>query len=204
MSNRLIVVLGAGGHASVVISTVEALGLEIAAVLDDQPRLWGSTVLGHTVVGPISALSGYPNTECVLGIGANASRRALAQQLSRDWAQLTHPTAFVHPTALLGEGTVVFANVAIQPNTTIGDHAIINTGATVDHDCRIGDFVHIAPGAHLAGDVSIGAGCLIGIGANVLPGTIIGDGAVIGAGSVIIRNVPSHMTVAGNPARQIR
>ena len=37
-----------------------------------------------------------------------------------------------------------------------------------------------------------------------LPLTIVGNGAVIGAGSIVTKDVPAYMIVAGNPARQIR
>ena len=44
----------------------------------------------------------------------------------------------------------------------------------------------------------------IGAGAVVLPGRHIGAGAVVGAGSVVIHDVPEGLTVAGNPAREIK
>ena len=44
----------------------------------------------------------------------------------------------------------------------------------------------------------------IGAGAVVLPGRHIGAGAVVGAGSVVIHDVPEGVTVAGNPAREIK
>ena len=47
-------------------------------------------------------------------------------------------------------------------------------------------------------DVFIGMNCLI------LKGVTIGCGSVIGAGSVVTSNIPSHVIVAGNPARIIR
>ena len=44
----------------------------------------------------------------------------------------------------------------------------------------------------------------IGVGAIILPGVTIGEGAVVGAGSVVTKDVPDYMMVAGNPARIIK
>lgn len=52
--------------------------------------------------------------------------------------------------------------------------------------------------------VELGHDCWIGHGAIVLPGIRIGNGAVVGAGSVVTKDVPDFMIVAGNPARPIR
>jgi len=49
--------------------------------------------------------------------------------------------------------------------------------------------------------VHIGDGVWIGTGAIVLGGVRIGDGAVVAAGSVVTKDVPSDVVVAGNPAR---
>ena len=47
-------------------------------------------------------------------------------------------------------------------------------------------------------DVFIGMNCLI------LKGVTIGEGSVVGAGSVVTRDVPSRVIVAGNPAIIVR
>ena len=41
----------------------------------------------------------------------------------------------------------------------------------------------------------------IGSSAVILPGLTIGEGAIVGAGSVVTRDVPPNVTVAGNPAK---
>ncbi len=43
----------------------------------------------------------------------------------------------------------------------------------------------------------------IGSGAIILPGITIGENSIIGAGSVVTKNVPANVTVAGNPAKLI-
>lgn len=50
--------------------------------------------------------------------------------------------------------------------------------------------------------ITIGANVWIGGGAIILPGIAIGDDAIVGAGSIVTRDVPAGVTVAGNPARE--
>jgi serine O-acetyltransferase len=44
-------------------------------------------------------------------------------------------------------------------------------------------------------------GVMIGAGAKVLGNILIGEGAKVGAGSVVLSDVPAHVTVAGIPAK---
>ena len=46
-------------------------------------------------------------------------------------------------------------------------------------------------------------GASIGANATIVCGTTIGGQAFVGAGSVVIRDVPAHALVVGNPARRI-
>jgi serine O-acetyltransferase len=41
---------------------------------------------------------------------------------------------------------------------------------------------------------------LIGASASIIGNIEIGEGAKVGAGSVVMKNVPAHVTVAGVPA----
>jgi acetyltransferase-like isoleucine patch superfamily enzyme len=52
--------------------------------------------------------------------------------------------------------------------------------------------------------VKIGDHVWIGSRATILKGVTIGDGAVIAAGSVVVRDVPPHSVVAGNPAKVVK
>ena len=196
-----IAVIGAGGHAKVVVATLSATGRFEAALFDDDQSKWGSNVLDVPVRGSINTIVEAKYDSGLIAIGNNAKRKENAGTVEIDWITLTHPSAYVHPSVKLGEGTVVFAGAVIQPEAVIGDHVIVNTGATIDHDCRIGDFAHIAPGASLAGGVVVGEGALIGIGSSVIPGIKIGSWATLGAGAVAVRDIPDKAVAVGVPAR---
>jgi sugar O-acyltransferase (sialic acid O-acetyltransferase NeuD family) len=196
-----IAVLGSGGHAKVVIATLQAAGHDVAAVFDDDPATWGALVLGVAVAGPIAALLPERFESGVVAVGDNAARRDLAGRVGLRWLTPIHPAAWVDPSARIGPGTVVGAGAVIQPEAVVGAHAIINTRAIVEHDCAVGNFAHLAPGACLAGGVRVGEGTLVGIGAAVIPGCRIGSWSIVGAGAVVVRDLPDGVVAVGVPAR---
>lgn len=53
-------------------------------------------------------------------------------------------------------------------------------------------------------DTRIGARCFIGAHSIILPGVTIGDGVIVGAGSVVTKDAPPNVVIAGNPARVLR
>lgn len=201
-----VAVVGAGGHAKVVIATMRARGLEVAAVYDDSPELAGTTVAGVPVRGPVARMARDGIERAVLAVGDNRSRRRLAQTLGTalpgcSFPVVVHPSATVHESVELGEGTLVFAGCVVQPDSSLGRFVILNTAATVDHDCAVGDFAHLAPGSRLAGNVALGEGVFLGIGASVLPGRQVGDWSMVGAGGVVVRDIAPGAVAVGVPAR---
>jgi UDP-perosamine 4-acetyltransferase len=194
-----IIVVGSGGHAKVVIATIRAVGGDVAAVCDDDESRWGKTLLGVPVTGPISSeLIG--KSPAILAIGDNGVRQTLSMRIETEWVTACHPDAVVHPSVVIGCGTVVFAGAVIQPDTVIGSHCIVNTSASIDHDCSLGDYVHVAPGVVLCGGVNVGDGALLGVGAKVAPLVRVGDWSTVGAGAVCIEDVENRATVIGVPA----
>ncbi len=201
---REVCVIGGGGHAKVVIRTLQESGFSVEAVFDDSPQKWGTSVFGVPVVGPVSEIGRRGRVPAVIAVGDNPTRHAMARQLDLEWIRVVHPRAVVDSTARIGRGTVVFAGAVIQPDAVLGEHVIVNTGASIDHDCRIADFVHIAPGAHLAGKVSVGEGALVGTGAAVIHCRQIGAWSTIGAGAVVVKDIPAQTVATGVPARPTR
>ena len=198
-----VVVVGAGGHAKVVVSLLQSLDVHVAGIVDDDPQKRGVKILGVEVMGAIDPASQVAD-QGVLAIGSNEVRQRLALDLSLDWGVFVHPTAWVHPTVELGPGTVIFSGAIVQPDTWIGSHAIVNTGACVDHDCRVGDFSHLAPGVSLAGGVTVGQGTLMGIGSCASPGVEIGDWVTVGAGAAVVRDLAAGVTAVGVPATPLQ
>lgn len=208
MSIRIIV-LGAGGHAKVLIDSLLASSAVIAGIVDPDPALAGTTILGVPVLGGDDVFGEFPPSEVRLvnglgSVGLPVKRQQLFErfkELGHSFASVVHPSAVVAPDVEIGEGAQIMAGVVIQPGCRIGANVIINTRASVDHDCVIGDHVHIAPGVTLSGGVVIGKDAHIGTGATLIQGVTIGYGSIIGAGSVVIKDVPTGVTVVGVPGR---
>lgn len=201
MSGQPFVVCGAGGHAKVVIACVEAAGGDVVGVLDDDPDMVGRLILGRRVMGPIRQDLLPSGVLPIIGIGSNTGRREIAARLRGPFGRAVHPSAVVHSSVDLGEGTVVMAGVVVQPECRIGRHVILNTMASVDHDGVIGDFAHVAPGCHLSGQVTLGDGVLMGVGSAAMPGAIVGAWSIAGAGATVIGRLPAGVTAVGTPAK---
>lgn len=200
--NKDLLILGAGGHAKVVIETARRCGYQPVAVYDDDESLIGTNVSGVPVLGKIRDLSDDCSGQAIIAIGSNRVRKMIAQRLKNlVWPVLLHPTAYICSTAIIGSGTVVFAGAVIQPDVVIGRHAIVNTGGNVDHDCVLEDYVHICPGCSLAGAAKIGEGTMLGTGSSVIPLKLIGAWSTIGAGAAVVSDIPPGVTAVGVPAR---
>ncbi|NTY01067.1 NeuD/PglB/VioB family sugar acetyltransferase [Deinococcus sp. JMULE3] len=195
-------VIGAGGHAKVLVALARAAGERVVGVWDDRGE---GEVLGAAVLGRVEDLPDRVGVRAVVAVGSNAARLRLAGLFRNvSWAALVHPAAWVAPGARLGPGCVVMAGAVVQPDACLGAQVIVNTLAGVDHDGLLEDGVHVAPGTRLAGNVTLREGAFLGVGAACVPGVTVGAWATVGAGAVVTRDVPPGVTVVGVPARLIR
>ncbi|QNR97802.1 acetyltransferase [Stenotrophomonas sp. 169] len=202
-----VAVVGAGGHAKVIIDLLRAGGHEVIACLDEGRE--GQQVNGVPVLGRedkvLPELIRNGVDALFIALGDNRLRRKVAANLAGFGLPMINAigrSAVLSPSAVLGQGCAVMEGAVINADAVIGDFAIINTNASVDHDCVIGAYSHIAPGSALAGTVEVGSAAFLGVGARVTPGVTIAADAVVGAGAVVVRNIDSPGTWVGVPARQ--
>ena len=203
--SRSIIVLGAGGHAKVVIEILQHAGEQVDYCVAS--GTFNSRCLSVEVLAGDEQLAGLFNRgyrRVLPAVGDNAARLRLAAEVQRlgfELASAVSPQAVISRSAKRGHGITIMPGAIVNADVTIGDLAIINTGATVDHDCQIGIGAHVAPNCTLAGGVTVGRAAFIGAGSVVIPGVVIGEKALIGAGGVVVRDVPASVVAFGNPAR---
>jgi UDP-perosamine 4-acetyltransferase len=205
-----VIVIGAGGHAKVLIDALLAIGIEVLGATDMDPVRLDSSIGGLRVLGDDNILVRYAPqaVRLVNGLGSVAvttARQRIYEKykgLGYSFETIVHPSAVVSKDVELSEGVQVMAGAIIQAGSRVGQNTIINTGATIDHDCEIGAHVHLAPGAILSGNVKVGSGSHIGTGAIVIQNVRVGRNDIIGAGSVVVENIADDRKVIGVPARE--
>ena len=110
----------------------------------------------------------------------------------------------------------------IKMGMKVGKNVWGLSGCTIDHSAcwliEIGDNVVFAPQVYLlvhdtstkkivgytrVAKLKIGNNCFIGARAFIMPGVKIGENSIVGSNSVVTKDVPANVLVAGNPAKII-
>lgn len=206
-TSRPYIIIGGGGHAKVLIDTLQELGADIIGYTDIKEL--HEKILGVPCLGSDDEIFKYnvENIYLVNGLGSTGdnSFRKKIYKLFTD--KKYYFPAVISPSALLSKevkiysGVQIMRGVFIQPSVILGENSVVNTGAVIDHDCIIGKHVHIAPGVTISGGVSIGEMSHIGTGAKIINGISIGREVLVGAGAVVISDVSAKTCVKGVPAK---
>jgi acetyltransferase-like isoleucine patch superfamily enzyme len=126
----------------------------------------------------------------------------------------------------IGDETKIGAFVEVQKNATIGKHCKISSHTFICEGVTIEDNVFVGHGVTFINDsyprattaeeqlqteadwkverTLVKRGASIGSGATILSSVSIGENAIVGAGSVVTKDVPPNVIVAGNPAKILR
>jgi UDP-2-acetamido-3-amino-2,3-dideoxy-glucuronate N-acetyltransferase len=113
----------------------------------------------------------------------------------------------------VGGGAFVEGGAVVGDRVTIKNQVMIFDGVTVEDDVFLGPGViftnDLRPRAHIkrSGDALLPTlveqGVTLGAGVVVVCGVTIGHDAFVAAGAVVVRPVPAHGFLVGNPARLV-
>ena len=203
MNNKVdlpIVLIGGGGHASVLADILIRQERNIIAIISPQ------NVNQRCV---LSTISHYKKDEDVLsfnpkevllvnGIGmmpkSNLKRTINEYFLSLGYSyeSVIADSATISPYSIIKEGVQILQTAVVQAGATIGAHSIVNTGAIVEHDCSIGEYNHLAPKSLLCGQVKTEPDVFIGANSTVINNLTLKRNSIIAAGSVMRNNVDEN------------
>lgn len=208
----VIVVVGGGGHAKVVISILRKLKrYHILGYTDlqDHNSVLEAPYLGSDLeLATLAVRSKKLNAVLALGqVGLGEQRYELWSRLQSpalSFPLIISPDAIVNEGVSGGEGAVVMDGAVINSGATIGRGAIVNTNSTVEHDVVLADWVHVAPGATISGGVTVGRFSMIGAGVTVIEGIKIAAGCMVGAGATVVSDLTEPGVYVGSPTRRIK
>ncbi len=205
--NKPIVLIGSGGHASVLLDILKGQGQNIRYIVSPNVDCKRRVFEGIDVFNNDDDVFKLNKNEVILinGIGSmpgNTLREMIYHKFTNmgyQFGRVISDQALISTYATLSDDTQVIGSSIIHSGTAIGKNTIINTSSVIDHDCSIGDHNHIAPSATLSGGVKTRSNVHVGTGANIIQNISIGMDVVIGAGVTITNNIDNGSVVY--PAR---
>lgn len=199
-----IIIMGAGD-----------LGKDVAWLIErinEKSNEWN--LLGFTEVGDLKEFQGYPvlgtddvirdyeDVYVVCALANTSVRERIINSLPDNVhvATLIDPTAIIHRTAQIGEGSMIFAHALVGIEAKVGKQCVVLYNASVNHDVQVGDYTTVYPNATISGRCVIGKYCEIGTGASIIQHVSICDNAKIAVGAAVFTNIKNPGTTVGNPA----
>lgn len=199
--NDNILLIGAGGHASVLLETLieqnwnivgyvsrlKAVNQQLFSNIDWFQSDDDILTFDKSTVKLVNGIGSLPKNKL------RADFYARYKAMDYHFLTVVSQGAKVSKYAHLDEGVQVMCGAIIQTGVTVGCNSIINTGSIIEHGTCIGCDNHIAPGVTISGQVTSKNNVHFGTGSSVIQSININENVVIGAGATITKDVESNM-----------
>lgn len=205
--NKPLIMIGGGGHASVLADILLSQGSKILAVSSPEPICNYSMLSDIKRLGSDEEVMSFSIDEVKLvnGIGPRPGvylRMEIAQKFEDKGYQfesVVSDAATVSKFSKLDKGVQILHGAIVQCGVELGLHSVVNTRSSVDHGCVIGAHSHIAPNATICGEVVVGENVYVGAGATVIQNLSIGADVIIGAAAIVTKDIKASCAIY--PAR---
>tara|TARA_Y100000992_G_C21256041_1_gene488591 strand:- start:1144 stop:1785 length:642 start_codon:yes stop_codon:yes gene_type:complete len=213
MNKKKIILIGAGGNADVIVSTINDINknkqsFDIIGLLDD--KIQNEKVLGKITIKNIDKFKKFKDLFFIwtlrsINLGFNIIKKYNSFNLSRNkLITIKHPTSVVSDSAKIGNGVSIQPFVNIGPNVVIGDNVHIFSQAMIGHNTKLENFSYIANNSSIGAFVKIKEGAYIGMNSTIKERINIEKWSIVGMGSVVTKNVKKKNIVIGNPAKKLK
>ena len=112
------------------------------------------------------------------------------------------PYSYVHSTAKIGIGSIIYPGAKIMTNVKIGQNVIVLPNVVINHDCDIGDFSIINSSSVLNGGIKCGKNVFLGSNVIVKENCAISDYCTLGAGSLVLKDITQQGLYFGSPVKR--
>lgn len=104
-------------------------------------------------------------------------------------ANIISPSAYIHPTAKLGEGIQLSDGVYIGQHAVVEDNVLITLQSIVNHGNYVKKHTFFSTRVTTAGNVTIGERCFVGVGVTISDGVKINDDIWLSPGSIVVNDL---------------
>ena len=171
---------------------MQELRIDCANLTDDEVKKWKQEVkdiwkLNHSI--PYSDEYNELLDKLIPNRGKNTDIRTPVNGVNLGKVKVGDNVVIMNGSLMMASG-----GITIEDNTMLAANVQLISN---NHDLDERAIITCLP-------IHIKKNCWIGAGATILRGITIGENSVVGAGSVVTKDVPDNVIVAGNPARIIK
>ena len=209
--------IGASGIALEIIDVIYEINMSnptwnLIGILDDDKEKQGSIFYRDTaILGGSINLEEYINDNIYFLVSFCSVNNFLLREEyinslktknpSIRFANVIHPSAYISPSASLGEGNFVAHNVIIDSKASVGFHSIILFSSVISRLVTMGDFCFLSANVNIMGNVTIGKNNFFGVKStstkDIKDNNLINSGALVQKpikGNSIVSNQGSNIT----------
>lgn len=212
-NNKEIYALGIGHNTPVFLDLAIACGYTIAGLYHYNTERTGELDHGYRIIGSFADLFAQRDLtgkSFLLTMGDNKIRTEVSDKiisLGGRVPSIIHPTAVVSQFSKISEiGVYISPFSYVQADSSIDSNTVVLSHVNISHTTHIGKSCFIAGGATIGAYTEMEDYVFVGQGALSISAKSkkIGHHAYIGARSLLTRDVPSGVVIAGSPARILR